>query len=183
MKKNGKRFEIACYKNKVVNWRNKTEKDINEVLQTTNIFTNVSKGQLAKKDELQILEKGDLQVSDKERQVQSETSFKEVATLIANMCVNPDTKRAYSTAVIEKALRDQHFNLKTNRSAKQHSGPISDFNSPVTAEQRCSVLTALFSFDSADQIEQRCYSAVTALSDLNSAVTALFKMNSVSKFT
>src|SRR3569833_2341716 len=67
-----------------------------------------------------ILEKGDLQVSDKERQVQSETSFKEVATLIANMCVNPDTKRAYSTAVIEKALRDQHFNLKTNRSAKQH---------------------------------------------------------------
>lgn len=65
IKKNGKRFEIACYKNKVMNWRNKTyrfekllliyfyrEKDINEVLQSTNIFTNVSKGQLAKKDEL-----------------------------------------------------------------------------------------------------------------------------------
>ncbi|KHJ88751.1 Shwachman-Bodian-Diamond syndrome protein [Oesophagostomum dentatum] len=52
MKKMGKRFEIACYKNKVVNWRNKTEKDIDEVLQTHTIFTNVSKGQLAKKDEL-----------------------------------------------------------------------------------------------------------------------------------
>lgn len=59
-------------------------------------------------------------MSDKERQVQAETSFKTVANIIANMCVNPDTKRPYSTAVIEKALRDQHFNLKTNRSAKQH---------------------------------------------------------------
>ncbi|VDN25708.1 unnamed protein product [Gongylonema pulchrum] len=52
MKKCGKRFEIACYKNKVVNWRNKTEKDIDEVLQTDTVFTNVSKGQVAKREEL-----------------------------------------------------------------------------------------------------------------------------------
>uniref|UniRef100_A0A915EEL6 Ribosome maturation protein SBDS n=1 Tax=Ditylenchus dipsaci TaxID=166011 RepID=A0A915EEL6_9BILA len=117
----GRRFEIACYKNKVVNWRAKTEKDINEVLQTQNIFINVSKGQLAKKEDLMILEKGDLQVSDKERQVTAETSIKEIATLVANMCVDPETKRPYSSAVIEKALRDQHFNLKANRNAKQQA--------------------------------------------------------------
>ncbi|KAH7731282.1 shwachman-Bodian-Diamond syndrome [Aphelenchoides avenae] len=135
MKKNGKRFEVACYKNKVLNWRNKTEKDIDEVLQTQSVFTNVSKGQLAKRDELieafgtenqleickLILDKGDLQVSDKERQVTAESSFKEVANIIANMCVDPETKRPYSPAVIEKALRDQHFSLKSNRSAKQHA--------------------------------------------------------------
>lgn len=51
-KKCGKRFEIACYKNKVLNWRNKVEKNIDEVLQTPTVFTNVSKGQVAKKDEL-----------------------------------------------------------------------------------------------------------------------------------
>jgi len=28
MKKFGHRFEIACYKNKVVSWRKKVEKDI-----------------------------------------------------------------------------------------------------------------------------------------------------------
>jgi ribosome maturation protein SDO1 len=135
MKKGGKRFEIACYKNKVVNWRNKTEKNIDEVLQTEAVFTNVSKGQVAKRDDLTaafgtdntmeicklILEKGDLQVSDKERQAHSETSFKEVATLIADMCVNPDTKRPYSSAVIEKALKDSHFSQKANRSIKQHA--------------------------------------------------------------
>ncbi|KAL7078595.1 hypothetical protein ACQ4LE_002576 [Meloidogyne hapla] len=135
LKKCGKRFEIACYKNKVLNWRNKTEKNIDEVLQTQNVFMNVTRGQLAKRDDLVecfetdnqleicklILEKGDLQVSDKERQLTSDSSFKEVANLIANMCVNPETQRPYSLATIENALRDAHFSLKSNHSAKQQA--------------------------------------------------------------
>lgn len=72
LKKGGKRFEIACYRNKVVSWRNKEfvysiadflivrisiffffrEKDIDEVLQTHTVFSNVSKGQTAKKEDL-----------------------------------------------------------------------------------------------------------------------------------
>uniref|UniRef100_A0A914HB71 Ribosome maturation protein SBDS n=1 Tax=Globodera rostochiensis TaxID=31243 RepID=A0A914HB71_GLORO len=118
MKKCGKRYEVACYKNKVLNWRNKMEKDIDE-------------GQLAKRDDLQaafgtedqleICKMGDLQVSDKERQVTSESSIKEVANLITNMCVNPETQRPYSLATIEKALHDAHFSLKNNRSTKQQA--------------------------------------------------------------
>uniref|UniRef100_A0AC35TQT7 Ribosome maturation protein SBDS n=1 Tax=Rhabditophanes sp. KR3021 TaxID=114890 RepID=A0AC35TQT7_9BILA len=135
MKKCGKRFEIACYKNKVVNWRNKVEKNIDEVLQIPTVFTNVSKGQVAKKEELLkvfetdntieickiILEKGDLQVSDKERTVQSESVFKELSNHIANMCVNPETKRVYSVAVIEKALKDAHIAIKPNKTIKQQA--------------------------------------------------------------
>ncbi|CAP33508.1 Protein CBG15250 [Caenorhabditis briggsae] len=135
MKKTGKRFEIACYKNKVVNWRNKTEKDIDEVLQTHTVFSNVSKGQLAKKDELIaafgiedqfeickiILDKGDLQVSDKERQAASDQSLKEVSQLIASMVVNPETKRPVPPSVIDKALQEMHFSLKPNRSSKQQA--------------------------------------------------------------
>ncbi|VDD91035.1 unnamed protein product [Enterobius vermicularis] len=135
MKKCGKRFEVACYKNKVVNWRNKTEKNIDEVLQTQTVFSNVSKGQVAKRDDLiaafgmedqleickMILDKGDLQISEKERQVQAESSFKEVANMIANMCVNPETKRPYSIAVIEKALKDVHFSNKASSSSKKQA--------------------------------------------------------------
>ncbi|RXM91147.1 Ribosome maturation protein SBDS [Acipenser ruthenus] len=51
MKKGGKRFEIACYKNKVMNWRAGVEKDLDEVLQTHSVFVNVSKGQVAKKED------------------------------------------------------------------------------------------------------------------------------------
>uniref|UniRef100_A0A9J7XRJ6 SBDS ribosome maturation factor n=1 Tax=Cyprinus carpio carpio TaxID=630221 RepID=A0A9J7XRJ6_CYPCA len=52
MKKAGKRFEIACYKNKVMSWRSGAEKDLDEVLQTHTVFVNVSKGQVAKRDDL-----------------------------------------------------------------------------------------------------------------------------------
>ena len=52
LSKKGKRFEIACYRNKVLNWRNKIETDLNEVLQIDNIFTNVSKGMLASAKDL-----------------------------------------------------------------------------------------------------------------------------------
>uniref|UniRef100_A0A8C5KKP8 Ribosome maturation protein SDO1/SBDS N-terminal domain-containing protein n=1 Tax=Jaculus jaculus TaxID=51337 RepID=A0A8C5KKP8_JACJA len=75
---------ITCYKNKVVGWRSSVEKDLDEVLQTHSVFVNVSKGQVAKKEDLisafgtddqteickQILTKGEVQVSDKERHTQ-----------------------------------------------------------------------------------------------------------------
>lgn len=81
LKKNGKRFEIACYKNKVQNWRNGVEEDLDEVFQITKVYENVSKGKFAKfqdwskafglKDEAAvcrvILEQGELQVSEGER--------------------------------------------------------------------------------------------------------------------
>ena len=66
LKRGGKRFEvrarvctrcltlqIACYKNKVREWRSGVETDLDEVLQVENVFINVSKGQLASKDDLQ----------------------------------------------------------------------------------------------------------------------------------
>jgi ribosome maturation protein SDO1 len=84
LKRQGKRFEIACYKNKVMNWRNGVETDIDNVLQIDRVFTNVGKGVVANNKELvkvfgtadteqvcrQILEKGEMQVSDKEREAQ-----------------------------------------------------------------------------------------------------------------
>ena len=50
-KKGGKRFEVACYKNTVIAWRNKVETDIDEVLQVHTIFANVDRGILAKRDD------------------------------------------------------------------------------------------------------------------------------------
>ncbi|XP_004075288.1 ribosome maturation protein SBDS [Oryzias latipes] len=135
MKKGGKRFEIACYKNKVMSWRTGAEKDLDEVLQTPSVFINVSKGQTAKKDDLlkafgtedqteickQILAKGELQVSDKERQTQLETMFRDIATTVADKCVNPETKRPYPVSMIERAMKDIHYSVKPNKSTKQQA--------------------------------------------------------------
>lgn len=135
LKKGGKRFEIASYPNKVVSWRNKVETDIDEVLQTHTVFTNVSKGEVAKAGDLkkifgtdnqseiclQILAKGELQVSEKERHAQLESMFRDIATIVADKCVNPDTNRPYTVTMIEKAMKDLHFSVKPTRNTKQQA--------------------------------------------------------------
>ncbi|KAM0728566.1 Ribosome maturation protein SBDS [Formica fusca] len=97
MKKGGKRFEIACYKNKVISWRNKLEKDIDEVLQTHTIFTNVSKGQVAKKEDL-----------IKAFGIDNQTEIcKQILAKVS---------------MIENAMREEiHFSVKPNRNAKQQA--------------------------------------------------------------
>lgn len=111
------------------------EKDIDEVLQSHSVFTNVSKGQVAKKEDLvkifskddvteickEILEKGELQVSDKERSSQLDALFKDIATTVADKCINPETKRPYPVSIIEKAMKDAHYSVKPNRNAKQQA--------------------------------------------------------------
>ncbi|KAJ8128427.1 hypothetical protein O1611_g5207 [Lasiodiplodia mahajangana] len=119
LKKGKKRFEIACYKNKVLEWRSGIETDLDEVLQIPNVFLNVSKGQtapaadLAKafgKDKpvndiiLEILNKGELQVGEKERAAQMDRVHNEVISIVASKLVDPRTKRVYTTGMIEKAL-------------------------------------------------------------------------------
>ncbi|XP_050410050.1 ribosome maturation protein SBDS [Patella vulgata] len=135
LKKGGKRFEIACYPNKVTSWRNKVETDIDEVLQSHTVFTNVSKGEVAKTADLKkvfdtdnhseiclkILTKGELQVSEKERQANAESMFRDIATVVSDKCVNPDTNRPYPVTMIEKAMKDLHFSVKPNKNTKQQA--------------------------------------------------------------
>lgn len=134
-KKHGKRFEIACYKNKVVNWRNGVEKDLDEVLQTTAVFTSVSKGVLAKKEDLQlvfktddeekiclrILSEGEFQVSDKEREVEYQNLFRDVASILAEKCVNSQSSRPFTITMLERTMKDLHISVDPKRNAKQQA--------------------------------------------------------------
>lgn len=118
LKKAKKRFEIACYKNKVLEWRNGIETDLDNVLQIQSVFLNVSKGQTAPSADLakafpkasvndiilEILAKGELQVGEKERHAALERVHNEVVGIVASKLVDPKTKRVYTTGMIEKAL-------------------------------------------------------------------------------
>jgi ribosome maturation protein SDO1 len=113
-----KRFEIACYKNKVLEYRNRIELDLSNVLQIENVFLNVSKGQVAPKADLEkafpkkplediikdILDNGELQVGEKERNAELERTKNEVIDIVAGKLVDPKTKRVYTSGMIEKAL-------------------------------------------------------------------------------
>ena len=67
----------------------------------------------------QILKKGELQVSEKERGQQLESMFRDIATVVSEKCVNPDTKRPYPVGVIERAMKEIHYSVKPTRSTKQ----------------------------------------------------------------
>ncbi|KAI0735915.1 Shwachman-Bodian-diamond syndrome protein [Earliella scabrosa] len=132
LKKGGKRFEIACYKNKVQEWRSGVETNIDDVLQIASVFVNVSKGELAKSQDLQksfgttdrdtivkeILKKGELQVGDKEREHDLSSVRREIATLVAEKCVDPATQRPYPVGVIDKAMTEAGFSVKPGKTAK-----------------------------------------------------------------
>lgn len=58
-------------------------------------------------------------MSDKERQTQLETMFRDIASIVAEKCVNPETKRPYTVSLIERAMKDIHYSVKPGKSTKQ----------------------------------------------------------------
>ncbi|KAL1819301.1 hypothetical protein ACET3Z_014170 [Daucus carota] len=143
LKKHGCRFEIACYKNKVLSWRSGVEKDLDEVLQSHTVYSNVSKGVLAKsrdlkkafgQDEydddekidhekicLEILEKGELQVAGKERESQLSSQFRDIATIVMQKTINPETHRPYTISMIERLMHEIHFAVDPHNSSKKQA--------------------------------------------------------------
>lgn len=132
LKEGKKRFEIACYQNKLQDWKNHTEKDIDEVLQIMQVFTNVSKGEVAKKKDilkffgtsemkeviLKILDKGEIQLNEKERVSILEQKHNELLNIISLKCINSITKKKHPKFIIEQALNELKFNLDSNKSVK-----------------------------------------------------------------
>lgn len=51
-KKAGLKFEIACYKNKLQDYRNNSSTELSEVLQSDLIFSNVAKGLVSRNEDL-----------------------------------------------------------------------------------------------------------------------------------
>ncbi|XP_051139897.1 uncharacterized protein LOC127257489 [Andrographis paniculata] len=135
LKKHGSRFEIACYKNKVLSWRSRVEKDLDEVLQSHTVYSNVSKGVLAKSKDLvaafgtdnqtdiclEILEKGELQVAGKERESQLSSQFRDIATIVMQKTVNPETQRPYTISMIERLMHEIHFAVDPGSSSKKQA--------------------------------------------------------------
>jgi ribosome maturation protein SDO1 len=147
LKKAKKRFEIACYKNKVLEWRSGIETDLDNVLQINSVFLNVSKGQTAPSADLakafgaktlindiilEILNKGELQVGEKERHAQLERVHNEVVGIVASKLVDPKTKRVYTTGMIEKAL--DMLSSQGSQAVQDKSAPGSGTATPATGD-------------------------------------------------
>lgn len=134
-KSHGKRFEVACYKNKILNWRSGVEWDLDEVLQIRSIFTNVSKGQVSNTDDLKtvfgtnntdricqiILSKGEIQVSETERSYMLDKQYTDICHTISKMTVNPKNNLPLSVKMVESELRKSGFSISLNKSTKEQA--------------------------------------------------------------
>jgi len=108
------------------------ETDLDKVLQSESVFTNVSKGEIASAADLkrcfkttdqskvilEILKGGEIQVTSKERQIMKESLFRDIATLISEKCVNKETQLPLTVAFVERAMKEIHFNPVPSKSAK-----------------------------------------------------------------
>eukprot|EP00927_Polykrikos_kofoidii_P035148 TRINITY_DN29728_c0_g1_i1.p1 TRINITY_DN29728_c0_g1~~TRINITY_DN29728_c0_g1_i1.p1 ORF type:complete len:360 (+),score=77.44 TRINITY_DN29728_c0_g1_i1:126-1205(+) len=134
-KTHGKRLEIACYKNKVLDWREGVEKNLSEVIQTDTVFENVSKGIVAKEKDLvkifqtkdneeicrKILKCGELQVSDREREAQLEGIFRDIVQMVVDRVVHAKTGRLHTPIAVEGALKTVGFSVLPDHTAKKQA--------------------------------------------------------------
>jgi ribosome maturation protein SDO1 len=86
------------------------------------------------------MDKGELQVSTKEREHQSDNLLKDISVIISERCMNPTTGRPYTASMIEKAVKDLHISLKLEQSAKQQALEVlkmleKNKNFPITRAQ------------------------------------------------
>lgn len=70
---------------------------------------------------LEILTKGEVQVGAEERTQQLQMLAREVATIIADKCINPRTRTPYPVGMIEQALAEIHFSPNLTKGAKQQA--------------------------------------------------------------
>ena len=112
-----------------------SESDISEVLQIDNIFTNVSKGLVPNKQELEntfaglsrdeiiktILSTGEIQTAELERGIVSDSLVKDIASIIAEKTLNHKNFNRFPVTVILKAIDAIHLAVKPSESAKKQA--------------------------------------------------------------
>lgn len=173
--KNGIKLEIACYKNKVISYRSGIEDRLDEVLQVDRIFTNVGRGFVASKRDIQavfsedmsqdkcikfILDHGELQVAHQERTAEIDELFKDIAVMISQKCVHKVSARPFPTPVIEQSLRSIGATVKQDQPVKKQALSlmhqlIESQIIPITRAKmkvRCSSLT----LDALHKLEEWC---------------------------
>ena len=69
-------------------------------------------------------------MSEKERKLQYDTLFKDIASVLVSKCVNSETNRPYTISMLERSLRDIHFAVDPKRGAKQQALDVRPYPKP-----------------------------------------------------
>ncbi|KAM0686950.1 hypothetical protein COBT_001816 [Conglomerata obtusa] len=129
-KKKNKKFELALYPNKLIEYKNNNKTPLSQILHTFAIFKDVSKGELANKKDLrecygnlsdddiirEILQYGNERISERTRDYMSDRRENEVYNLIMEKvtedgcCMNMDR--------VKKVLKDNNCVIDARKDVK-----------------------------------------------------------------
>ncbi|TNJ26827.1 Shwachman-Bodian-Diamond syndrome like protein [Giardia muris] len=131
--RNGLKFEVACYHNKALLYRNNLEGSIDDVLQSRLVFADAARGIIHSSEALEkafgtsnyadvcdrIVRTGRLQSSLIERSTESERLVAQLVTLIRARTTNGATGGPFPTPVLEEAIRLLHYRPNTQPPSAQ----------------------------------------------------------------
>lgn len=64
-----------------------------------------------------------MQVAGKERESQLSNQFRDIATIVMQKTINPETQRPYTISMIERLMHDIHFAVDPHSSSKKQVIP------------------------------------------------------------
>lgn len=178
LKKQNKVFELACYPNKIAEWRAKQETDIGQVLQIEQIFSDVERGITASNKDLkkfgnnmsrddviiEILNKGEFQMSETERDDKLEKVKLDIANIISKECVNSEDGNAFPVSIIMRAMKELNCKFDIKKNTKPQALAIINEIKSVLPIQRARMHIRL-KFTSNDQAEMLLKSLSESHSD------------------
>ena len=132
------RYEIICNKQyiseyKKLNCKEDKYKILNKLLVSDTVFSNYSKGEVAKMEDLfkitnctnkndavlHLIDHGDIPVSAAERKQLTDQKFNEMVNFIHKNYLNPVNKQPYSLSIIKSSLKSiKGFSVDYNKSAE-----------------------------------------------------------------
>ncbi|KAH0571061.1 Shwachman-Bodian-Diamond syndrome protein-like protein [Spironucleus salmonicida] len=136
-------FELACYQNKINAYKNGTETDLSNVLQTEDVFTNVAQGELATNATLQasfqtlnktticnkIITEGRLSLSNQERKHESSRIRKEVISQAQQRCTHIQTGKQIPFQMLENAIHEIGFQINSFPASEQAASLVNAIQS------------------------------------------------------
>jgi len=131
--KSGKRFEILVDPDKAFNYKQTKKGDIYEILVVDEIFSDANKGTRASEEDIKkifstddvyevakkILDKGDLQITTKQRQELIEKNKKKISYIISRCAVDPRTKLPHPQQRILEAMEKARVKIDPFKSAEE----------------------------------------------------------------
>lgn len=144
-KSHGIQFEIAIEPDKIIAYKNGEVVDIEDIIQANKIFSDMKKGLLSTEEDLKkvfnttdvfkiakvMIDKGEIQFTQKYRQEIHEKKLKKIINIIHRNAVDPKTKLPHPINRIEAAMEEAKIKIDYNKSAESQVKEIMQKLQPI----------------------------------------------------